>query len=286
MRSIWRTLERDLIRDIALVCVADALVGASFGAIAAGLGLPLWLPVLLSLVVFAGAAQFLFIGLVGAGGNPVAAVVAGLLVNTRHVPFGFSVGDALGTKWPAKLAGSHLMVDETVAFTLAQDEPPRRRAAYWACGTGLFVSWNLGVVAGAFGGRAIGDTDSFGLDAAFPAVLLALVLPSLDSAAKRRAALAGAAVALAATPFLPAGLPVLLALAGVAAALPRGGRDTGDGQGGREKDGGSNGRGGSGEGGAQDAGPAAHARGAAPDRCPVGASGAPYDDTRTRTGDS
>jgi 4-azaleucine resistance transporter AzlC len=227
MRSIWRTLDRGLTRDIALVCAADGLVGASFGAIAVGLGLPLWLPVLLSVVVFAGAAQFLFIGIIGAGGNPAAAVAAGLLVNARHVPFGFSVGDALGTGWPARLAGSHLMVDETVAFTLAQDEPRRRRAAYWACGAGLFVCWNLGVVAGAFGGRAIGDTDAFGLDAAFPAVLLALVLPSLDSAEKPRAALAGAAIALATTPFLPAGLPVLLALAGMAAALPCGERARG-----------------------------------------------------------
>jgi 4-azaleucine resistance transporter AzlC len=219
MRSIWRTLGRDLARDIALVCVADCLVGVSFGAIAVGLGLPMWLPMLLSVVVFAGAAQFLFIAIVGAGGNPVAAVIAGLLVNARHVPFGFAVGDVFGTGWLRRIAGSHLMVDETVAFTLAQDEP-RRRAAYWACGAGLFISWNLGVVAGAFGGRAVGDTDVFGLDAAFPAVLLALALPSLDTPATRRAALTGAAIALTSAPFLPAGLPVLLALTGLAAALP------------------------------------------------------------------
>ncbi|MYS19772.1 4-azaleucine resistance probable transporter AzlC [Streptomyces sp. DvalAA-14] len=221
MRSTGRTLDRDLARDIALVCLADALVGVSFGAIAVGLGLPLWLPVLLSVVVFAGASQFIFIGIVGAGGNPVAAVVAGLLVNARHVPFGFTVGDVFGRGWLRRLVGSHLMVDETVAFTLAQDEPRRRRIAYWTCGLGLFAAWNLGVLAGAFGGRAIGDTDAFGLDAAFPAVLLALLLPSLTDAAIRRAAAVGVVVALAATPFLPAGLPVLLALAGVAASLPR-----------------------------------------------------------------
>lgn len=205
-------------RDIALVCLADALVGASFGAIAVGLGLPLWLPVLLSVVVFAGAAQFIFVGIVGAGGSPVAAVVAGLLVNARHVPFGFAVGDVLGTGWLRRLAGTHLMVDETVAFTLAQDGPRRRGLAYWTCGAGLFASWNAGVVAGAFGGRAVGDTDAFGLDAAFPAVLLALVLPSLAQAgaAARAAAVTGALIALGVTPFVPAGVPVLMALAAVA----------------------------------------------------------------------
>jgi predicted branched-subunit amino acid permease len=218
MRSIWRTPERDLVRDIALVCLADALVGASFGAISVGLGLPLWLPVLLSVVVFAGAAQFIFVGIIGAGGSPVAAVAAGLLVNARHVPFGFAVGDVLGTGWLRRLAGTHLMVDETVAFTLAQDGPRRRGLAYWTCGAGLFASWNAGVVAGAFGGRAVGDTDAFGLDAAFPAVLLALVLPSLalGGAAARAAAVTGALIALGVTPFVPAGVPVLMALAAVA----------------------------------------------------------------------
>ncbi|MGW4396626.1 AzlC family ABC transporter permease [Amycolatopsis nivea] len=217
MRSIWRTLDRGLARDIGLVCLADTLVGVSYGAIAVGSGFPLWAPMLLSLLVFAGASQFMFVGIVASGGNPLAAVAAGLLVNTRHVPFGFAVGDALGRELLGRLAGSHLMIDESVAFALAQRDAARRRAAYWACGVGLFVCWNLGVVVGAFAGSAISDTDAFGLDAAFPAVLLALVLPSLKDRASRLPVLIGVVVALAATPLLPAGLPVLLALVGVVA---------------------------------------------------------------------
>ncbi|MEU8635853.1 AzlC family ABC transporter permease [Amycolatopsis sp. NPDC048633] len=215
MRSIWRTLDRGLARDIGLVCLADCLVGASYGAIAVSSGFPLWLPMLMSVLVFAGASQFMFIGIVAAGGNPFAAVLAGLLANARHLPFGFAIGDVLGKRWPARLMGSHLMSDETVAFAMSQDEARRRRAAYWACGLGIFVCWNAGVLIGAFAGSAISDTDVFGLDAAFPAVLLALVLPSLRDKATRLPVLVGVVVALAATPFLPAGLPVLLALAGV-----------------------------------------------------------------------
>ncbi|MEV6648906.1 AzlC family ABC transporter permease [Amycolatopsis sp. NPDC051371] len=215
MRSIWRTLDRDLARDIGLVCLADCLVGVSYGAIAVSSGFPFWLPMLMSLLVFAGASQFMFIGIVAAGGNPFAAVLAGLLANARHLPFGFAIGDVLGKRWPARLAGSHLMIDESVAFALAQREAHRRRAAYWACGIGLFACWNIGVVAGAFAGSVIKDTDVFGLDAAFPAVLLALVLPSLRDRAARLPVLVGVVVALAATPFLPAGVPVLLGLAGV-----------------------------------------------------------------------
>ncbi|WP_019815916.1 AzlC family ABC transporter permease, partial [Saccharomonospora saliphila] len=198
MRSIWRTLDRDVARDIALVCVADALVGVSFGAITVSSGLPVWLPMLLSVLVFAGASQFMFVGLVVSGGNPVAAVLAALLINARHLPFGFAVGDVLGRGWPSRLAGSHLMIDETVAFALAQRDADRRRAVYWACGVTLFVLWNLGVVVGAFAGTVVTDTDAFGLDAAFPAVLLALVLPSLRDRATRDAVLAGVVIAVAA----------------------------------------------------------------------------------------
>ncbi|GAA1979353.1 AzlC family ABC transporter permease [Amycolatopsis minnesotensis] len=219
MRSIWRTLGPELGRDIGLVCLADCLVGASYGVLAVSSGFEIWVPMMLSLLVFAGAAQFLFIGMIAAGGNPIAAVVAGLLVNTRHVPFGFAVAEVLGDGVLRRMAGSHLMIDENVAFSLAQKDAERRRVAYWACGVGLFVCWNLGVVAGAFAGTAITDTDAFGLDAAFPAVLCALVLPSLKDRETRLAVLIGVVVALATTFFLPAGLPVLCAVVGVLVVL-------------------------------------------------------------------
>ncbi|MGH3432185.1 MAG: AzlC family ABC transporter permease [Thermocrispum sp.] len=217
MRSIWRSLDPGLARDIALVLIADTIVGLSFGAITVGSGLPLWLPMLLSVLVFAGAAQFIFVGLIASGGSPVAAVLAGLLVNVRHLPFGFAVADLLG-RGPRRLAGAHLMIDESVAFAMAQPAGHQRGRAYWISGIGLFVCWNLGVLAGGLAGTAISDTDALGLDAAFPAVLLALVLPSLKDRGARNAAAAGVVIALATTPFLPAGLPVLLALAGVAVA--------------------------------------------------------------------
>ncbi|TQS27583.1 AzlC family ABC transporter permease [Microbispora sp. KK1-11] len=224
MHSLWRTLDRGTLRDIALVCLADAMVGAAFGAIAVSGGLPPWVPVVMSLLVFAGGAQFAAVGVVLSGGAPIAAVAAGLVLNARLLPFGFAIGDVLGGRWWTRLTGAHLMTDEAVAFVLRDGDPRRRHAAFWACGLGLFVSWNAAVVLGALAGRGIGDTAALGLDAAFPAVLLALVLPSLaernvPNAALRRASVFGAAVAVAATPFLPAGLPVLLALTGLVLAV-------------------------------------------------------------------
>lgn len=210
-----------LLRDIALVCLAVGVTSLSYGAIAVASGLPLWVPAALSVLVLAGASEFLFVGLVAAGGSPVAAVLAGLVVNARHLPFGLALPvDVLG-RGGRRLLGSHLMNDESVVFALAQDGIARQRAAYWACGLGVLLCWPLGAVSGGLIGTVVDDTDVFGLDAMFPAILLALVLPALRDRDKRRAVPAGVVIALATTPFLPAGVPVLLALAGVAlAAVP------------------------------------------------------------------
>jgi 4-azaleucine resistance transporter AzlC len=222
--SIYRTLARGTVRDIALACLAVWFIGLSYGALAVASGFPLWVPAALSVLVLAGASEFLFIGIVAAGGNPIAAALAGLLVNARHLPYGLALPDMTGPDMTSpdvpgrawrRLLGSHVMNDESVVFALAQEDLPRKRAAYWACGLGVLLCWPAGAVLGALLGGVIGNTNAFGLDAMFPAVILALIVPSLRDRATVRAALAGAAIALAAAPFLPAGLPVLLALAGV-----------------------------------------------------------------------
>jgi 4-azaleucine resistance transporter AzlC len=228
--SIYRTLTGGTLRDIALACLAVWFIGLSYGAIAVASGFPLWFPAAQSVLVLAGASEFLFIGIVAAGGNPLAAALAGLLVNARHLPYGLALPDMTGPDvtgrgW-RRLLGSHVMNDESVVFALAQDDLPRKRAAYWACGLGVLLCWPAGAVLGALIGGTIKNTGAFGLDAMFPAVILALIMPALRDRVRLRAALAGAVIALAAAPFLPAGLPVLLALGGLAALLrPRRPRD-------------------------------------------------------------
>ncbi|MEV5189605.1 AzlC family ABC transporter permease [Streptomyces werraensis] len=228
MRSAQRTpspahgpapsaVDAGLLRDVSLVCLAGGVVGVSFGAIAVAGGLPVWVPVVMSLVVYAGSAQFSAVGVLLAGGGPVAAAATGLLLNTRTAAFSLAVAEHIGRTRLARLVGAHLVTDETVAFTLAQRDPARRRAAFWVSGLGLFAVWNACVAAGALAGSALGDTARYGLDAAFPAVLVALVLPALrEDAGVRRAALAGGVLALVLTPAVPAGVPVLAALAGLA----------------------------------------------------------------------
>lgn len=221
MRSPNRTpripaVQRALVRDSSLVWLASGVVGVSFGAISVAGGLPVWVPVAMSVLVYAGSAQFSAVGILLAGGGPVAAAATGLLLNTRTAAFGLAVADLLGPGRTARFLGAHLVTDETVAFALAQPDPERRRAAFWISGIGLFAVWNAGVLAGALAGGALGDTAAYGLDAAFPAVLVALVLPALRGDARlRRSAALGAALALALTPAVPPGVPVLAALAGL-----------------------------------------------------------------------
>src|ERR1700730_1166661 len=204
MRSLWRTVDRVLLRDILAISLAVGFVGMSYGAIAVATGVPAWAVVAMSVIVFAGGSQFLVIGMF-AFGNPVAAIVGGLLLNARHLPYGMAVADVLAGRWSRRLVGSHLLIDESVAFALAQSEPPRRRAAYWLTGICLFACWQVGTVLGIGVGSAVGDPNRFGLDAAFPAALLALLLPRLAESAAARVALVGATVAVVATFFAPAG---------------------------------------------------------------------------------
>lgn len=220
VRSFYRTIHLDDLRDALAVAAAIGLVGASFGALAAAAGLSLAMSVALSLLVLAGGSQFLVVAVAAAGGSPVAAVAGGLLINARHLPYGLAMAPVVADRPAARLLGAHLLIDEVVAFARARAEfgVERARAAYWVCGVLLMLFWNAGTVAGALAGAAVPDPAVLGLDAAFPAALLALLLPALRRADARRVGLTAAGVALAATPLLPAGLPVLVGLLGLLAA--------------------------------------------------------------------
>jgi 4-azaleucine resistance transporter AzlC len=201
-------------QGVGAMSLAAAGVGVSFGAVAVASGIPGWLAIAMSVLIHAGGSQFLAVGMLAAG-NPFAAVFAGLLLNARHLPFGLALCDTVGVGWWARLIGSQLISDESVAFAMRQPRGVRRRRAFWVCGVALTFAWDGGTALGVLVGGVVGDPAVYGLDTAFPAGLLALVVPSLQDRDTREAALGGAVVALVATPLLPAGVPVLLSLAGL-----------------------------------------------------------------------
>lgn len=222
IRSIWlndmkqtlSSLSGDTIKAIVLVCLAVGVVGMSYGSLAVAYGFPLWVPLLLSVSVLAGASEFMFIGIIASGGSPVAAAAAGLLVNARHIPFGVTVRELVGRR-ALSFIGCHIMNDESVVFGLSQPTPAQRKAAYWLCGAGVALIWPLGTLTGAAVGKLLPAPETIGLDAVFPSILLALVIPAFKNRTTLIRAASGAALALAAVPFVPTGLPVLLSLFGL-----------------------------------------------------------------------
>jgi predicted branched-subunit amino acid permease len=178
--------------------------------LAADAGLSLAKTCALSLLVFAGGSQFAAVSLAAAG-NPAAGVASGLLLNTRLLPFGILAAPLLGGPRWRRALGSQLVVDEPVVLALEHQERAASRSAFWFSAVLLYACWNVVTVVGALGGDVIGDTRRIGLDGAFPAVFVALLAPRMQDRSARGVALGGAAIAVALTPLLPAGVPVLVA---------------------------------------------------------------------------
>jgi 4-azaleucine resistance transporter AzlC len=196
----------------------SGVIAISFGVLARTSGLSLVMTCVMSLVVFAGGAQFLAVATLASGGTPLAAVLGGIVLNARHLPYGLAVAPLLrGPLWKRALS-SQIVLDESTALALSQPTPELGRLAFYACGCSLFAAWNLGTLAGALAGGAIADPSALGLDAAFPASLVALLAPLLRRPEMRAAALTGGVVALVATPFTAPGIPILLAAAGAVVA--------------------------------------------------------------------
>ena len=204
----------NLIKAIILISVATGIVGISLGSVAASFDLPMWIPLALSLTVLAGAAEFTFIGMIATGANPVFAAFTGILINLRHLPFGLSVATFI-EKNVYHFIACHIMNDESVMFGLSQQEAHLKKWAYWMCGLGISILWPLGVFIGYLLSKNIPDIYVFGIDAAFPAILFALILPMLKNKTTRNRVVLGTSLSLASIPLLPTGLPVLVSMLGL-----------------------------------------------------------------------
>ncbi len=202
--------------------VYAAVFGMSFGAVSIGSGLSLAQTMVLSLVMFSGASQFAFVGVVATGGAPAAAIAAALLLGVRNAFYGVPISEILAPRGLARIWTAHFVIDETTAMALGQATPRARRYAFWATGLILCALWQVGSLTGAVIGAAI-DPSAFGLDAAAPAVFLALLWPNLRRTENKIVALGGVVVALALVPVAPAGIPVVAAAVVAVVAGFRGG---------------------------------------------------------------
>jgi predicted branched-subunit amino acid permease len=191
--------------------LAALLLGVSFGVLAEPLMGPV-APVVMSAVLFSGAAQFGSTAVLAAGGDAVTAIAAGTMLNARFLPMGVAAAPALRGSPLRRAVEGQAVVDASWALAVQHDGGFDRELLIGAT-IPQYPAWVAGTVIGVLGGGALGDPMALGLDALFPAFFLGLLAAELGRPRALPVALLGGAIALALTPVLPPGLPVLLASA-------------------------------------------------------------------------
>lgn len=212
---------RDGVRAVAPLAIAVVGFGISFGVLAKTAGMGTLAPIVMSMTTFAGSAQFAAASILDVGGTVVSAITAAVLLNARYGPIGVSVAPYLTGSWWSRFLHAQLTVDESWAIAAEGDGRFNPRVLLGA-GVTLYTAWVAGTVLGVAFGDVIGDPSRWGLDAAFPALFLALLVPQLRDGRSIQAAVLGAAIALALTPFTPAGVPIIAASAACLLGLGRG----------------------------------------------------------------
>lgn len=198
-------------REGFVLAVATGIVAITFGVLADAAGLSLPQIIVMSALVFTGASQLAAVSVVSSGGSDAAAVGSALLLAARNALYGPVVARLLPASWVPKAASSQFVIDETTAMAAIQDNDTDAADAFWWTAIWLWSLWNVGSIIGALLGAVIGEPEAWGLDAAFPAAFVALLAPQLRHRPGRVAAFGGAALAVAATPIAPAGVPLLVA---------------------------------------------------------------------------
>ena len=208
------------------VSVATGLYGISFGALSVAAGLSFWQTVALSALMFTGGSQFAFVGVVGGAGGlgalasvnatGASALAAASLLGLRNGIYGMHNSLRLRARGLWKVLAAQLTIDESTAVASAQSESEEIRRGFWVTGVGVWLLWNLFTIVGAVVGERLGDPATWGLDGAAVAAFCGLLWPRLKAREAAALALACAAITLVAVPFIPAGLPILLAAAAAA----------------------------------------------------------------------
>jgi 4-azaleucine resistance transporter AzlC len=201
------------------LAAASLLVGISFGLLAEPV-MGTVAPIVMSAIVFAGSAQFAATAVLADGGGAAAAILAGTLLNGRFLPMGIALAPSAGGRRLWRALVGQAIID--ASWALANRGGGRFDVHYMLGATLVnYPAWVAGTALGVFGGELVGDPKDLGLDAIFPAFFLGLLANELRDSLGIGAALIGAGVALALTPFAPAGVPILAACAGALLGLRR-----------------------------------------------------------------
>src|SRR3954447_5460969 len=218
-----KTVTHERVRDGARLALpflaADFLDGATFGVIAAGIGLGVAGPVLLSAIAFSGSAQFAALTVLGDHGSLLSILLAVAALNARYLVYGASVAPALSRNPLRRVLEAQLLTD--ASWALSVRDAGVSRGLMLGSGAMSWLGWTAGTAAGALFGSAIGDYRGIGLDAALPAFFLCLLLDRLSGRADLIAGLLAGVAAVGLAPYLPPGMALVVVLAAALARPPR-----------------------------------------------------------------
>ena len=200
-----------VLRQAWSVGLATGAYGISFGALGVASGLDAWQTCALSALMFTGGSQFAFVGVVGAGGTGLAAIVTATLLGIRNGLYGLQVSEFLHDRGWRRAVAAQLTIDESTAVGIAQPSRRGSQVGFWHTGIGVYLFWNLFTLAGAILGNQLGDPRRWGLDAAAAAAFVALLWPRLHSRDAAATAAVAVVLTVAVAPWAPAGIPVLVA---------------------------------------------------------------------------
>jgi 4-azaleucine resistance transporter AzlC len=176
-------------------------------------------PIVMSVIVFAGSAQFAALAVLSAGGGAVAAIVAGALLNLRFVPMGIAIAPWLRERALGRAFRAQAIVDASWAMAHLGEgryDPDFLLGATLA----QYPTWVIGTVIGVIVGPAL-DAKALGLDAILPAFFFGLLMAELPKPQAKLVAALGAATAAVLTPLAPPGVPIIAASAAVLIGLRR-----------------------------------------------------------------
>ena len=208
------------VRAVLPLTIAVLAFGLSYGVLSQAADMGLIAPVVMSATTFAGSAQFAVASVLQASGGVAAAVVAGLLLNARYGPMSIAAAPGFRGSRLRRLLTAQLIVDES--WALASRGGGRFDVPFLlGAGAVLYPSWVASTAIGVLAGDLVGDPGRLGLDAAFPALFLALLVPQLRTRRAVAAALAGAGIALVLIPVAAPGVPIIAAAAACLLGLRR-----------------------------------------------------------------
>lgn len=218
-----------IIRSAVFVGLAVSVYGVAFGALGITAGLNVAQTCALSVLMFTGASQLAFVGVIGSGGSPATAIATAWLLGVRNAMYAVRMAMLLRPRGLQRLIAAQLTIDESTALAIGQDESIEHgrasRLGFWAGGLSVFVLWNAATLLGALATTAIGDPQALGLDTAIAAGLAGLLGPRIRDRETSGVALAAVTLAMLLVLVAPAGVPVLassvVAFAAAAVALRR-----------------------------------------------------------------